>query len=389
VQKNKQTRQYSYVSIIIHSIVYFLLLGLKVKIALPDDGLIIHNVTDPNQSWIFKTSELLYFWRDPYYLNIIIVITLNRSERHPKRPYSASIFRLRGTDSAQLFLQQARQFFSNLSTLVNTSNLSNSNRNKSVESLHRISNRTNDNNSSSNNKTKPKSVLSNNERSSFSVPKTISDYHQSPKITPPPITTTAIRRVTRAEFDPGKTTTTTQASDNTSNRRTYSETASSTDSHTINSIKEFISHTKKLNDDGDDDDKLTIISNNLSNDQVAELVRELKELRNEIAALKLTQNNPPSESFKQTNDSSTRTSPRSIPDITSQSEVDAETQTDFSLINHRRRQTTKKNKKTMIGTGGVVQLTKKKTSPSTSRNGKRTFSNSSTNTISEHEGKTF
>jgi hypothetical protein len=356
-----------------------------VKIALPDDGLIIHNITDPNQSWIFKTTELLYFWRDPYYLNIIIVITINRSRRHSNRPYSASIFRLRGTDSAQEFLQQARKFFSNLSTLNNTSNLPKLNKNKSIQSLNQIQNQTIDDNSSSNNKSNLKSLSSVNERSSTSVPKTITDQHQSSQ-TP----TTPIRRVTRAEFDPGKTIT--QSIDNPNNHRTYSETASSTDSHTVNSIKELLSHRKKLNDD--EDDKMTTSSNNLSVDQVAELMRELKELRNEIASLKLTKNNSlitnssgiyPNHS-KQTTDSSTRTSSPSIHDLTSQSEVDAETQTDYSLINHRRRQIIRKNKKIMIGSGGISSLNNKKPSQSRTRNGRRTFSNSSTNTVSEQEG---
>ncbi len=145
-----------------------------------------------------------------------------------------------------------------------------------------------------------------------------------------------------------------------------------------------------MNDD--EDDKITTVSNHFSNDQVAELVRELKELRNEIASLKLANNHSliiHSEYSKQKNDSSIRTSSPSNHDITSQSEVDAETQTDFSLISHRRRQTSKKNKKTMIGTGGIPPLIRKKTSQSLTRNGRRTFSNSSTNTVSEQEGKTF
>jgi len=137
---------------------------------------------------------------------------------------------------------------------------------------------------------------------------------------------------------------------------------------------------------------MTILSNNFSNDQVAELVRELKELRNEIASLKLANSNSSvihPEYSKQNNDSSIRTSSSSNHDITSQSEVDAETQTDFSLISHRRRQISKKNKKTMIGTGGVPSVIRRKASTSLTRNGRRTFSNSSTNTVSEQEGKIF
>ncbi len=316
-------------------------------------------------------------------------MTKNRSRNHSNRPYSASIFRLRGTDSAQSFLQQAQQFFSNLSTLVNPPNASKSNRNKSVEKIIRAENQILDQNSSSNTKTKSKSLSTINEQLA-TVPKTIPNRHQSPQIT-----TTPIRRVTRAEFDPGKTLT--HAIDNNSYHRTYSETASSTDSQATNSIQEVLSFTKKLNDD--EDDKMTTMSNNLSVDQIADLMRELKELRNEIASLKLGKKIPLAtnsmstsplatypEYNKQTNGSSTTTSSPSIPDITSQSEVDAETQTDFTLINPRRRQISRKNKKTMIGSGGVSSLVKKKPSQSHTRNGRRTFSNSSTNTISEEEG---
>jgi hypothetical protein len=86
-------------------------------------------------------------------------------------------------------------------------------------------------------------------------------------------------------------------------------------------------------------------------------------------------------------DTSTTTSSPSFQDVTSQSEVDAETQTDFSTINTKRRQLSKKNKKTMIGSGGLAALNKKKTQPLTTRNGRRTFSNSSSNTVSDQESK--
>ncbi len=152
-----------------------------------------------------------------------------------------------------------------------------------------------------------------------------------------------------------------------------------------------------MNDD--DDDKMTTISNNLSAEQVYELMRELKELRNEIASLKLAKKispvtrsmstSPLAVQSKKILDSSTTptTSSPSFPDVTSQSEIDAETQTDSSLTN-RRRQILRKNKKTMIGSGGVSYLNKKKTTPqpTTARNGRRTLSNSSTNTLSEQEG---
>src|ERR1700734_4134634 len=69
---------------------------------------------DPNQSWMYKTSELLYFWRDPYYPNIVVVVTINRSYYRVTGPYSASVFRLRGNESVQLFIQRAQQFFAQL-----------------------------------------------------------------------------------------------------------------------------------------------------------------------------------------------------------------------------------------------------------------------------------
>lgn len=355
---------------------FFYSIGLKVKISLPDDGLIIENMTDPNQSWIFKTSELLYFWRDPFYLNVIVVVTINRAHNQYNRPYSASIFRLRGgTDSAQLFLQQAQQFFSNLQTLVNnSSNSSKSSRNKSAEKIVRTENSSSSSNNNDNNKIKPTVISKIHEQSSIetkSIPETNS---------------TNIRRVTRAEFDPGKT-----VGIHSVDHRTYSETASSTDSQMNHS-------TRKSNDD--DDDKLTTVSNNLSIDQVAELMRELKELRNEIATLKLGKKYTPStrsmstsplsvspENLRRNNDSSVSTTSPSFQEATSQSEIDAETQTDYSFVSHRRRQTSRKNKKTMIGSGGVSHFIKKKTSSSTSRNGRRTYSNSSTNTVSDQEGK--
>lgn len=355
-----------------HVAYFFSFIGLKVKISLPDDGLIIENITDPNQSWIFKTSELLYFWRDPQYLNVIVVVTVNRAQNQYNRPYSASIFRLRGgTDSAQLFLQQAQQFFSNLQTLVNNSSTpSKSTRNKPVEKSLRTDNLSI---SSSTNKTKSNPLSTINEQSSSTVK--ANSNHQSNNI----------RRVTRAEFDPGKT-----VGIHSVDHRTYSDTASSSDSQTNTS-------TRKLNDD--DDDRFTTVSNNLSMDQVAELMRELKELRNEIATLKLGKKPSIStrsmstsplavspENAKRINDSSASTSSPSFHEATSQSEVDAETQTDYSFVSHRRRQTPRKNKKTMIGSGGVSNFVKKKPSPSTPRNGRRTFSNSSTNTVSDQEG---
>jgi hypothetical protein len=365
-----------------------LIIGLKVKISLPDDGLIIDNITDPNQSWIFKTSELLYFWRDPYYVNLIVIVTMNRSRHHSNQPYSASIFRLRGTDSTNLFIQRAQQFFAKLSSSVSTSSISKNNKNALIAKPTRTETRATDHNHSSN---KSKHLSTINEQ----LPSTTTNRRRSPQ------TSTPIRLVTRAEFEPGKTTTTTDSIGTLYDRRTYSETASSSDSQ-ANSIKEILSYTKKSkHDNHDDDDKMTIISNNLSGEHVAELMRELKELRNEIAALKLEKRITPvtrsmstsplavyPDKSKHNRDSSTTASSSpSFVDVTSQSEVDAETQTDFSLINHRRRQLSRKNKKTMVGSGGISSFTKKKSQPSSTRTNRRTFSSSSTNTVSDQEGK--
>ena len=379
----------------------FIAVGLKVKLSLPDDGLIIDNITDPSQSWIFKTPELLYFWRDPYYMNIIVVVTINRSRHHVNQPYSASVFRLRGTDSAQAFLQQAQRFFVNLSGSVSASSVAKPVRYKSVDKLPRNENHSIDHNTLTNHKTKTKSLSIINEQNTLTqkTSSSSSNRHQS---SPPPVSSSAtIRRVTRAEFDPGKSSTNDSKGGQT-NHRTYSDTASSIDSQTTNSTKEILSYTKKPSRSGDDEDedKMTTISNNLSGDQIAELMRELKELRNEIASLKLEKRISHDTRSMSTSplagkvdrpktvlDTTTTTSSSSFPDITSQSEVDAETQTDFSLINHRRRQLLKKNKKTMIGSGVVSSLSKKTAQQATVRNGRRTFSNSSTNTVSDQEGK--
>lgn len=313
---------------------------------------------------------------------------MNRSRHHSYRPYSASVFRLRGTNSSQAFVQEAQAFFSNISTSPTTSNTSKSSRSKSTDKLRTEAK------STTNNKTKAKHLSVINEPSlSSSKKKTTSNHVASPE---PTTTSTTIRRVTRAEFDPGKTLINSVSKNH--NHRTYSETTTSSDSQTTNSTREVLLFTETM-DHVDDDDKMTTVSNNFSSEQITELMRELKELRNEIAALKLDKRIPPmtrsmstsplavdDENSKQTTQSSTVTSSSSFPDTTSQSEVDAETQTDFSALNQRRRHLTRKNKKTMIGSGTIVTLKKQKMQNSNGRNG-RTFSNSSTNTISDQEGK--
>ena len=188
------------------------------KLSLPDEGLIVENLTDSNLSWMFKQSELLYFWPDPFYSKIIVVISYNR-----QTPYSASIFRLRGDQSVQRFLQRAQNFFANLS------------RTSLLEKSSTIERRT------------TRSKRNKSERSKKST--------QSLRPTP-------IRLVTRTEFDPGQTSVENSIS-SIYHRRTYSETS---------------------------DSNPTPVTTNptlVSAEYVADLVRELKELRQEIAALKM------------------------------------------------------------------------------------------------------
>ena len=208
---------------------------MKVTLSLPDEGFIIENVLDSNQSWMYKTSELLYFWRDSFYTNIIVVITLNRSASQQQAAFSGSIFRLRGNDSAQLFLQRAQQFFGQLS-LSNgqkKSNRKQSRRHHHHHHHHRHS--------------KPKSIEPTPEKS----PQPDSIYQLA-------------------------------------NHRTYSETTTSTDSQKSNLNK---------NGNDDNDEKMTSVSNTFSNEYVLELVRELRALRSEIALLKIEQPKTPTRSI--------------------------------------------------------------------------------------------
>lgn len=79
------------------------------RLSLPNDGLIVTNVSDSNQSWMYKKSELLYFWSDPFYLKVIVIVSRNRKTR-----FSASIFRLRGNESVREFVERSEEFFSEL-----------------------------------------------------------------------------------------------------------------------------------------------------------------------------------------------------------------------------------------------------------------------------------
>ena len=358
------------------------------RLSLPDNGLVIDNITDPNQSWIFKTSELLYFWRDPYYLDVIIVITINRSQVHSDRPYSASVFRLRSTDSTQTFIQRAQIFFANLSGSPSTSNTPKPSRKGLVEKSNRTEDQATYHNFSTNNETKTKSPLAAVGQSS-PVAKITVNPNQSPQ------TITAIRRIARAEFDLGKriTDTNTKIGDH----PTPSETASPAYSQLADLPKEVLLYTKRLNDDNDD--MMIVTNTNFSSEQVADLMRELKELRNEIASLKLERRTPPvtrsmstsplvfePDNSKESIDSSITTSSPSFRDITFQSEVDAQTQTDLSLISQRRRQLSRKTK-TMIGSGDSSTMAIKTIRKAYTTSDRRAPSSSSINTVSDQEGK--
>jgi hypothetical protein len=304
---------------------------LKVKLSLPDDGLIINNVPDPSQSWMYRKSELLYFWRDPYYVNIIVVITFNRTNT----PYSATIFRLRGNESVQVFLQRAQQFFAQLSS-----------RNIQKRSVERSA-------------TTEYTVTEHRKRSkhrSKSKSKSTTKSTHSSRTSPDP-------HVAHKKSDSKKITTADSIS-NLYNRRTYSDTTISSDTRTSNS--------KKL----DDDEKITTVSNHLPNDYVIELVREVKELRNEIAALKLDSRITPVRStstsplvFDETDLKEKRTS--------SQSEIDAETQTDFSLID---------NETKMDASNDNSRSIKRKNDQSNTTITKRTHANATNNNGPNREG---
>ncbi len=330
------------------------IIGLKVKLSLPDDGLIIDNVPDPNQSWMYRTSELLYFWRDPYYVNIIIVITLNRTNYQRSGPYSATIFRLRGNESVQLFLQRAQQFFAQLSSKNDQKRLFE--KSATTEYMPADDNhRRHRKRSRHRSKSQKRSAI----RSS------------------PSSQTKSVPPVIHTEFDP-KQITTTDSIFNLYNRRTYSETTLSSDTRTSNS--------KQSNNHMDDDEKMTTTSNYLPTGYFIELVRELKELRNEIAALKLEARITPVRS--------TSTSPLVVNEVhskermnSSQSEMDAQTQTDFSLMNIDKQQLSEKNEIKMDVSNGISVTNKRKNEQSNTKVNKRTYLNGTNNIGSNREGK--
>jgi hypothetical protein len=326
---------------------------------------------------MFKAPEILYFWRDPYYTNVIVAVTSNRSRLNATGPYSASIFRIRGDGYVQMFFQRAQEFFNQLSAVP--TGLNNNNSKVLVEKSTTVDNfATADNEKNQKKKSRHHTVTS-----KPSPAKSGRSFQP----------TTPGHQSSRKEFDASRPRAKSRNSIfNLYNNRTNSETTLLNETRRRNSKGRHRKHEKES--------KVTSISVHLSGEHVAELMRELKELRNEIASLKLenrvsqdTRSMSTSplavqhEHSKKTIDTSTTTSSSSFPDVTSQSEVDAETQTDFSLINHRRRHLLKKNKKTMIGSGGISSLIKKLTPPSHIRNSRRTLSNSSTNTATDPEGK--
>jgi hypothetical protein len=327
---------------------------LKVKLTLPDEGLIIDNVLDPNQSWMYKASELLYFWRDFYYINTIVIITSNRSNHsYAIEPYSASIFRLRGNESVQLFIQRAQQFFAQLSTLNISKNNSKILIEKSATTENLITNnhkKKHHKKSKHHSKTNKESVIQ-----PFPSSKITTDYP-----------------VIRTEFDPKKTnTTTTDSNFDLYDRRAYSETTVLSDTPTSNS--------KKLtnNNDDDDDDKITPMSRYFPSDYVADLLHELKELRNEIAALKLDARFTPVHSTSESPLFESRENINYRKDFL-QSEIDAETQTDLSSFND--------NTKMDISNENLV-TNKRKNEQSNRKINKRTVSNGLNNIESDREGK--
>lgn len=254
------------------------IIGLKVKLSLPDEGFVIDNLLDSNQSWMYRTSELLYFWRDPRHENLIVVVTFNRKNTPTIGSFSASIFRLRGNESIRIFLRRAQQVFARLSD-----------------------------------RSTPKISLKKS-ATSEQIPIPPKRSRNQPRQPSSPSPTTS----SQAEFDPRRLQST-ESSLDLYNRRTYSETTISSDSR--------ISPSKRFNSHVNDEDKLTTISNHLDNEYISELVQQLKDLRMEMTALKIAQK---SISFR-----STSTSPIVFPSEkssrTGSKEFDAQTQTDLSI----------------------------------------------------------
>ncbi|UJR15375.1 hypothetical protein I4U23_002323 [Adineta vaga] len=326
--------------------------GLKVKLIFPDEGLIVDNIIDPNQSWMYKASELLYFWRDPYYMNIVVAVTSNRLRPTANGPYSASIFRLRGDGLLQIFFQRAQQFFGQyVPPPVQSTNSSKVLIEKST---------TVDNLPPDNQKKKSKHHSMTNKQS------TTTKSARS-------LQTTPVRQGARTEFDPARTKSKQRNSIfNLYNNRTNSESTLLNDSRSKSS--------RRRSNNYDADDKVTSISVHLSGEHVAELMRELKELRNEIASLKLEARFTPVRSTSTSpmtlcpenalNNNSLSTS---LPALVSQTGNDGEKATASNSSNNRQQ------------LNDVSIVTKRKTEQSNTLVNKRPSSTSSNNNESDKE----
>ena len=299
------------------------------RLSLPDDGLIVDNVADPNQSWMYKRKELLYFWCHPSQTKVIVIISKNRPFYNTNRPFSASIFSLRGRESFSMFIERAQEFFARLtppSTLERSATI--------------------DSRFSKTKKDKEKEK----EKDLKTLPATSKSSKSSD-----------VRKVShssqRTEFEPIHSS---------HQSRTYSETTVSSETPS----KRSQSH--------NDDDRMTAISTPLSTDCVAELVKELKELRQEIAMLKLEHRVTPVRSIS--------TSPLAFHRSLTR-EIDAETQTDFTLFSHRRRLLTRKAKSTTGETSDTVGTFRGKQSESNIVGEKPHISSCSPTNGSDHEGQ--
>ena len=273
-EKSKQSKAYLRVRacvcvhirscLAVRRLYFALAIGLKVKLSLPDDGLIVENSADSNQSWMYKRSELLYFWRDPFYAKVIVIVTSNPSSPYyASQSFSASVFRLRGHQSVPGFFQRAQQFFAQLFT--------------------------------------PTPIRSSLEKSSTSDKNGLAARKDEHRKRSPH------RLIARTEFDPSRTTTITiESNSHPSDRRSYTDTIMATDAPPTTAHEPNNNHL--------DDDQATVLGNHLSNEYVVELVRELRELRNEIATLKLDARFTPVRSVT--------TSPLNIPSENSQPKMD-------------------------------------------------------------------
>lgn len=325
------------------------------KLSLPDDGLLIDNVREPDQSWIFKRSELLYLWHDHRHSPIIVVITKNRSRRHSNLPFSASFFRLKSTSSIEQFLQAAQQFFGQISDSF-----------RSFDTVRSL-----------NGKPKNRNRLTIHDPTSSAGSLRI--RRESSR------NSTPIRLITRTEFDPGKPPQETNNDIFLHDHRTFSETTSSTDSQFVSSKQDFPPPPNRKDDTFDDEYNL---NQYFSPDNINELLRELKQLRNQIAELKLEKStrtistSPSSNSNTKEN----KESWTSMDENVLTSEADAETQTDFTFGTHKRRRVSKRNKKTMVGSAVGINEFNRKLSPSSGQNELRAFSISSTTTASDQDG---